>query len=44
MDLNDLLATLNAGATIDGDSPLHIVMHEASQEARRITAQTRAAS
>lgn len=38
MDLNDLLASLNAGITIDGASPLHGVMHDASQEALRITA------
>jgi acetyltransferase-like isoleucine patch superfamily enzyme len=39
MDLNDLLATLNAGTTIDGASPLHSIMHDASQEALRITAE-----
>jgi acetyltransferase-like isoleucine patch superfamily enzyme len=39
MDLNDLLATLNAGTTIEGASPLHSVMHDASQEALRITAE-----
>jgi acetyltransferase-like isoleucine patch superfamily enzyme len=37
MDLNDLLDTLNAGTTIAGDSPLHRVMHDTSQEALRIT-------
>ena len=39
MDLDDLLATLNAGTTIDGASPLHTVMHETSQEALKITAE-----
>lgn len=37
MELNDLLAALNAGETITGDSPLHAVMHKMSQEALRIT-------
>ncbi|KNC19163.1 thiamine biosynthesis protein ThiF [Arthrobacter sp. RIT-PI-e] len=37
MELNDLLTVLNAGETITGDSPLHGIMHEASQEALRIT-------
>ncbi|MFB7894498.1 DapH/DapD/GlmU-related protein [Microbacterium sp. NPDC056044] len=37
MDLADLLDALNAGRTITGDSPLHRVMHETSQEALRIT-------
>lgn len=39
MELNDLLAALNAGKTITGDSPLHAVMHKTSQEALRITAE-----
>jgi acetyltransferase-like isoleucine patch superfamily enzyme len=37
MGLDDLLAVLNTGQTITGDSPLHRVMHETSQEALRIT-------
>ncbi|SIO85715.1 sugar O-acetyltransferase [Nocardiopsis sp. JB363] len=37
MELVDLLTALNAGRTIPGDSPLHEVMHETSQEALRIT-------
>lgn len=37
MDLNDLLAELNAGHSIAAGSPLHRVMHETSQEALRIT-------
>ena len=36
-DLDDLLAALNAGRTIPGNSPLHQVMHRVSQEALRIT-------
>ncbi len=39
MDLNDLLAELDAGRTIPGGSPLHGVMHEAAQEAMRVTAE-----
>lgn len=37
MELADLLAALNAGETITGDSPWHQVMHSTSQEALRIT-------
>lgn len=37
MDLTDLLTALNDGVTIPGDSPLHRVMHEVSQDALRIT-------
>ena len=37
MELDDLLEALNAGRTITGDSPLHLVMHRTSQEALRIT-------
>ncbi|EMY36192.1 isoleucine patch superfamily acetyltransferase [Arthrobacter crystallopoietes BAB-32] len=37
MNLDDLLQALNAGQTITADSPLHQVMHRASQEALRIT-------
>lgn len=37
MQLQDLLDAMNAGSTITGDSPLHEVMHLASQEALRIT-------
>lgn len=37
MDLEALLAELNAGRTIPGGSPLHAVMHEASQAAMRVT-------
>lgn len=39
MELDDLLATLNAGQVIPGGSPLHEVMHQTSQEALRITAE-----
>lgn len=37
MELEDLLAEMNAGRTITGDSPLHAVMHRASQDAQRVT-------
>lgn len=37
MKLDNLLEALNAGRTITGDSPLHAVMHQVSQEALRIT-------
>ena len=37
--LADLLAALNAGTTIPGDSALHRVMHEVSQDALRIAAE-----
>jgi acetyltransferase-like isoleucine patch superfamily enzyme len=37
MDLDDLLAELNTGHTIPGNSPLHAVMHRVSQDALRIT-------
>lgn len=37
MDIEALLAELNSGRTITGDSPLHEVMHHASQEAMRVT-------
>lgn len=37
MNNNTLLEALNAGRTITGDSPLHAAMHQASQEALRIT-------
>ena len=37
MTLTDLLDALNAGITITGNSPLHHVMHDTSQEALRIT-------
>lgn len=37
MELTDLLAALNAGERIKGNSPLHEVMHRTSQEALRIT-------
>ena len=36
--LKELLAALNAGATVHGGSPLHSVMLAASQEALRVTA------
>ncbi|HJC60120.1 MAG TPA: sugar O-acetyltransferase [Candidatus Dietzia intestinigallinarum] len=39
MDLQDLLDALNAGETITGGSPLHAVMHRASQDALRVTAE-----
>lgn len=37
MELEDLLAALDAGERITGNSPLHEVMHRTSQEALRIT-------
>ncbi|WP_313817820.1 DapH/DapD/GlmU-related protein [Citricoccus sp.] len=37
MGLEDLLAALNAGETITGDSSLHEVMHRTSQDALRLT-------
>ena len=37
MDLDELLAALNAGETITAGSPLHEAMHRASQAALRIT-------
>lgn len=37
MKLDDLLTSLNSGQTITGDSPLHAVMHQTSQEALRVT-------
>lgn len=37
MELTDLLEALNAGRTITGGSPLHEVMHRASQDALAIT-------
>src|SRR6185312_11821354 len=37
MELNELIAQLDAGRTITGDSPLHGIMHRVSQEALRIT-------
>lgn len=37
MNIDDLLAELDAGRTIPGGSPLHAVMHEASQAAMRVT-------
>lgn len=37
MELDDLLKSLNAGARIEGNSPLHEVMHRTSQDALRIT-------
>ena len=39
MELDDLLDALNAGETITGGSPLHAVMHRASQDALRVTAE-----
>jgi acetyltransferase-like isoleucine patch superfamily enzyme len=39
MTLQDLLDTLNGGQTITGDSPLHAVMHQVSQDALRITSE-----
>src|SRR5690606_9979753 len=39
MELDDLLAALAAGETIPGGSPLHDVMHRASQQAMRVTAE-----
>lgn len=37
MDIDVLIAELDAGRTIPGGSPLHAVMHEASQAAMRVT-------
>ncbi|MGO1165729.1 MAG: DapH/DapD/GlmU-related protein [Janibacter sp.] len=37
MNLDDLLVELNSGRTIPGGSPLHAVMHAASQDAMRVT-------
>lgn len=37
MSLTDLLEALNSGERISADSPLHAVMHEASQDALRTT-------
>ncbi|MBV1778362.1 sugar O-acetyltransferase [Paeniglutamicibacter sp. ABSL32-1] len=37
MELTELLAELDAGRTITGDSPLHGLMHRVSQEALRLT-------
>jgi len=37
MTLEDLLGALNAGQTIMAASPMHQVMHQASQEALRVT-------
>ena len=42
MQLDDLLGALNTGNTIEGESPLHLVMHEVSQEALRITGELNA--
>ena len=39
MPLSDLLHALNAGETITGNSSLHRVMHETSQDALRICAE-----
>lgn len=37
MDTTEFLAAMNAGITVEGNSPLHLKMHELSQEALRIT-------
>ncbi|MDQ0736385.1 DapH/DapD/GlmU-related protein [Arthrobacter agilis] len=37
MELDELLHALTAGGTITAGSPLHVVMHTASQEALRLT-------
>ena len=39
LTVDDLLTALREGRTITGGSPLHEVMHQASQEALRITAE-----
>jgi acetyltransferase-like isoleucine patch superfamily enzyme len=39
MNLDDLLEALNAATTIAGNSPLHQVMHEVSQDALKISAE-----
>lgn len=38
MDINDLLAHLNRGEVVTGGSELHQVMHNAAQEALKLTA------
>lgn len=38
MDINDLLTHLNRGKAVEGGSELHQVMHNASQEALKLTA------
>lgn len=43
MDLDDLLTALRDRQTITGGSPLHEVMHQASQDALRITSELNAA-
>lgn len=43
MELDDLLDALDAGRTITGNSPLHAVMHRASQDALRVTAELNSA-
>ena len=39
MDINDLLEYLNQGKTVEAGSALHEVMHEAAQEAMKVTAE-----
>lgn len=39
MDINDLLEHLNQGKRVEAGSPLHEVMHEAAQEALKLTAE-----
>ena len=39
MELQDLLDAMNAGERIEGGSPLHEIMHVASQQAMRVTAE-----
>jgi acetyltransferase-like isoleucine patch superfamily enzyme len=39
MDIRDFLAHLNRGETIEGGSKMHLMMHEVSQEALKLTAE-----
>ena len=39
MDIQDFLAHLNRGETIEGGSKIHLMMHEISQEALKLTAE-----
>ena len=39
MDINDFLAHLNRGETVGGGSEMHLMMHNLSQEALKLTAE-----
>lgn len=39
MDINDFLAHLNRGEVVEGDSEIHRMMHNVSQEALKLTAE-----